>query len=449
METTNVNQDKPGGRVTWNQYNLLDLAAYIAVAAGYLLGVLAAQQPLTLPVFLLFTAGNLLWLWIFHRMETCADPENMPLRYAIYLIVVTCVVLATTGLGIQFDWLLSIVTIGVIGTIYALRHSLPLSTAIWLLTMLVLLALNWPLSIAHNRAVFLQSFVSLAPAFVFCMGFAVVLRREFEQRARSEALVAQLEVAQAQLRAHADEVEELAVARERNRIAREIHDTLGHYLTILAVQLETALKLEERGDTRLQDELAEARRVAAECLTEVRRSVAALRPADPTVISFGAALEGLAREFEAAQPETEIVLDIEGPAQALPAEYRVALYRCVQEGLTNIRKHAHATKVLVRLRVDKQIAELAVLDNGLGAVSEVDGHEPGFGLLGMRERIALLDGSVTAGAEPGRGWRVDVHVPVADRPTASDARGGGETAPPLKAVSHMEDEDGVVRSAVR
>ncbi|HLZ23883.1 MAG TPA: sensor histidine kinase, partial [Ktedonobacterales bacterium] len=300
-----------------------------------------------------------------------------------------------------------------------------------------------------NRAVFLQSFVSLAPAFVFCMGFAVVLRREFEQRARSEALVAQLEVAQAQLRAHADEVEELAVARERNRIAREIHDTLGHYLTILAVQLETALKLEERGDTRLQDELAEARRVAAECLTEVRRSVAALRPADPTVISFGAALEGLAREFEAAQPETEIVLDIEGPAQALPAEYRVALYRCVQEGLTNIRKHAHATKVLVRLRVDKQIAELAVLDNGLGAVSEVDGHEPGFGLLGMRERIALLDGSVTAGAEPGRGWRVDVHVPVADRPTASDARGGGETAPPLKAVSHMEDEDGVVRSAVR
>ncbi|MGH2516045.1 MAG: sensor histidine kinase, partial [Ktedonobacterales bacterium] len=367
METTNAARQLLKVPATWDRYKLLDLAAYITLVAGYLLGVLAAWQPLTLPVFLLFTAGNLLWLWLFHRIETCAEPDDVPLRYAIGLILVTCGVLATTQLGIQFDWLMPIVTIGVIGTIYALRHSLPLSTAMWLLTMLVLFLLNWPLSIAQNRAVFLQSFVSLAPAFIFCMGFALVLRREFEQRARGEALVAQLEAAQAQLRAHADEVEELAVVRERNRIAREIHDTLGHYLTILAVQLETALKLEERGDARLHGELAEARRVAAECLAEVRRSVAALRPADPTAVSFGAALEGLAREFETAQPETEIALDIEGTAQALPAEHRVTLYRCVQEALTNIRKHARATKVLVRLRVNEVAAELAVLDNGRGA----------------------------------------------------------------------------------
>lgn len=415
METTRVAPENRGEPITWDRYTLLNLAAYISIVAGYLLGVLAAQQPLTLPDFLLFTGGNLLWLWMFRRIETCAEPDDMPMRYAIGLIAVTCGVLATTYIGIQFDWLLSIVTVGIVGTLYPTRRALPLAVVMWLLTMLVLLALNWPLSISHNSAVFLQSLITLAPAFIFCMGFSFVLRREVAERARSEALVEQLEAAHAQLRAHADEVEELAAARERNRIAREIHDTLGHYLTILAVQLETALKLDERGDGQLHGELSEARRVAAECLAEVRRSVAALRPADPTAVSFSAALDGLAREFEAAQPETDIPLDIEGPAQALPAEYRLALYRCVQEALTNIRKHAHATKVLVRLRVDETAAELAVLDNGTGADSSTDSHEPGFGLLGMRERIALLGGTASARAQPGRGWRVDVRIPLRDR----------------------------------
>src|SRR5262249_20372519 len=89
--------------------------------------------------------------------------------------------------------------------------------------------------------------------------FAVVIRYNFEQRQHAEQLVTQLEEAQERLQVYANEVEELAVTRERNRMAREIHDTLGHYLTLLAVQLETATKLQEHGDPRLRDELAVAR----------------------------------------------------------------------------------------------------------------------------------------------------------------------------------------------
>src|SRR5262249_56912586 len=132
--------------------------------------------------------------------------------------------------------------------------------------------------------------------------------------------------------------------------------------TSLAVQDETATRLKERADPRLRDELGGARRGAAECVAEVRRSGAALRPADPTAVSFSAALERLAAELEAVAPETEVVLDVEGPAPELPPELppelRLALYRCVQEALTNIRKHAEATKVLVRPRVDTAQAEL-------------------------------------------------------------------------------------------
>lgn len=409
----------------WDGYSLLDLACFAAVLAGYLLGVLGAPH-LTLPGFALFTAGNLLWLCLFRFMSPYDTAATRTLWLACGAVVLTGGVLATTHIGLQFDWLLPVVTVGLLGTVLSMWRALALASLTWAVTALILVWLDAPYQPGHMQT-FMQDQIALLPAFVFCFAFSFALRKEGVQRARAEELVTQLEEAQTELRAHADQVEELAITRERNRMAREIHDTLGHYLTLLAVQLETALKLEERDDARLRDELVEARRVAAECLAEVRRSVAALRPADPTAVSFSAALTRLAHEFEAAVPDAEVVLDVEGPAQALQPETRVALYRCAQESLTNIRKHAHASKVLVRLRVDDESAELTVLDNGAGAASGADGHEPGFGLLGMRERIALLGGTVTARAEPGRGWRVDVHVPVqppipCDTPTDTAAR---------------------------
>ncbi len=418
----------------WDSYPLMDIAAYAAVAAGYLLGVLSARQ-VTLPGFVLFTAGNLLWIWIFRVMTHCDEGDVRTLRFACAAVAVTGGVLATAHLGQSFDWLLPIVTVGVLGTTLTERRAIALALITWTVTAASLAWLDSPFQAGHSQT-FVQDQITLLPAFVFCFAFSFVVRKEQQQRARAEALVMQLEEAHAQLRAHADQVEELAVTRERNRMAREIHDTLGHYLTLLAVKLETALKLEERNDARLHDELAEARRVAAECLSEVRRSVAALRPADPTAASFSAALTHLAHEFEATVPETEVVLDVEGPAQALQPETRVALYRCAQESLTNIRKHAHASKVLVRLRVDGECAELTVLDNGAGAASGEDGHEPGFGLLGMRERIALLGGTVSARPEPGRGWRVDARVPIqspvggAGGAANSDVQSAPEPAPP-------------------
>ena len=320
-------------------------------------------------------------------------------------IGVTLAVESLTFIGMGFDWLLPVVTVTLMGIFYPWKRGIVFAGATLLLTMTILFFLD-------GHRIVPSDFITLPPAFIFAFAFAVVIRYQFDQRARAEQLVAQLEAAQAELRARANEAEELAVTRERNRMAREIHDTLGHYLTILAVQLETATKLEERGDPRLRAELVEARRVASECLAEVRRSVAALRPADLTTRSFPAALGRLAAEFEASAPETEIVLDVEQPARQLPAELRVALFRVVQESLTNIRKHARATKVLVRLRVENDQVDLTVLDNGVGAESSTDGHESGFGLIGVRERVELIGGTVRSGPEPEHGWRVAVRVPL-------------------------------------
>lgn len=383
---------------------LMNWSLYATIAAGYLVAIVQAQR-VTLPGFLLLTAANVGWLVVFRLMVMRVWTDRGLILAAAGMVACALLALSALWFGGFFDWLLPIVTVSCVASMFPPRSAL-LQSALVLVVTFVVFGLRYPINSLQNS-------IALLPAFIFAFLFPYVIRRHEQEKERAEALVAQLEAAQEQLRAYTSQVEELTVARERNRIAREIHDTLGHYLTILAVQLETARKLYERGDPRLGEELAEARRAAAECLTEVRHSVAALRPADPTAHSFAEAIGRLIAEFEAVAPDTAVTLDAEGPLQELAPELRVALYRCVQESLTNVRKHAQATKVLIRLRVDEAAAELTVLDNGAGAVAGSDGHEPGFGLLGMRERIALLGGSAEARPEPERGgWRVEVRLPL-------------------------------------
>ncbi len=389
----------PGGELG----RLMDWSVYVTIASGYLVAIVQATHA-TWPGLLLLTAANVAWLVVFFFMRISTD-RNLILA-TTSLIGCSLLALGALWLGGIFDWLLPIITVSYVASMFPPRSAL--------VQCLLVLVASLAIFGLHSGVQSLQNIASLVPAFIFAFLYPYIIRRHAQEKERAEALVAQLEVAQEQLRAYASQVEELTIARERNRIAREIHDTLGHYLTILAVQLETARKLYERNDPRLGEELTEARRAAAECLTEVRRSVAALRPADPTAHSFTEALGRLIAEFEAVAPDTAVTLDAEGPLQELAPELRVALYRCVQESLTNVRKHAQATKVLIRLRVDETAAELTVLDNGAGAAAVgTNGHEPGFGLLGMRERIALLGGTAEARPEPGRGgWRVEVRLPL-------------------------------------
>ncbi len=435
-------REAPGGEVV----GFMNLAAYTTIAIGYLLGVLTSHR-LALGPFLLFTAINLAWVAAFQYLQReDTRPETAPLQLAA-MTVLAAGALFCLPLGLGFDWLLPTLTTAVVAL-----------TCHWRQTMLVVatfVVASWAaLALCGaNWSDIGSALVQTTPAYLFAMIFSLVLRRQQLLRERAEDLAgevsrskSELERAHGELRERASQAEELAIARERNRMAREIHDTLGHYLTILAVQLETALKLEvkleARDDPRLHAQLVEARRVAAECLAEVRRSVVALRPADLTAISLAEALRRLVAESEASLPGTAITLDVEGSSRDVSPELRVALYRCAQEALTNIRKHAAASRVLVRLRVGLGAAdgrslrreaqprevELTVLDNGDasrsgeieplgdpnpdGARIQRGGRAQGFGLLGMRERIALLGGTVRAEAEPGKGWRVEVRAPL-------------------------------------
>lgn len=246
--------------------------------------------------------------------------------------------------------------------------------------------------------------------FVFFIAISVSLIQQQRERQLAERLLVELEATHHQLQAYAVQVEALAVAEERNRLAREIHDSLGHYLTTITVQLEAAGKLVAVRPERAAEAIATAQGLAREGLAEVRRSVAALRASPLDMASLGEAIGELVETLHAGGIVTTFT--IERDAHPLPIQTRMALYRAAQEGLTNVRKHANASAAHVTLAYEPERAVLTISDNGTGQ----HGQDPeGFGLLGLRERVALLGGSLEAGDCPEGGFRLRVEVPVKER----------------------------------
>jgi signal transduction histidine kinase len=236
------------------------------------------------------------------------------------------------------------------------------------------------------------------------VAFAAVVTKLLvrEQQARGE-----LAEAHGRLREYAVQAERLAAVQERNRVARDIHDGLGHALTVVQMQIKAARAV--LADAARADAVLEkAQRQAEEALREVRRSVGALREQAPSV-PLSDALRALADEASAAGVRTEVC--VTGSARALPAQTQESLYRAAQEGLTNVRKHARATHVQLRLDYSHTAnVWLEVRDDGTGVAG--DGTAPpGFGLVGIRERTALLGGRMTLDSAPGRGSTLRVEVP--------------------------------------
>jgi len=360
--------------------------AYITLAIGYLLAILQASH-LTLVNFLAFTALQVLYsvvLWSMIKAEQSS--RQLVLRMGILsVLTVLSSLLALTG--ISWDWLLYLVTVAICFMVLPLRASIAVSILLY-----VILGVNLGLLDHWNWSSISPSLISFLPAFGFVAVFSLVGRVLSVQKERAERLLhqveesnAELERAHEQLRNYANEVEELTIVRERTRLAREIHDSLGHYLTILNIQLETISKLQERDPGRAAIEVAEARRVAAQSMQEVRNAVAALRPTSIATLSLTEALAQLGSEFEHNAGETELTLDFDTQLPPLSPDLQVALYRAAQEALTNVRKHAHATKVLVRLRYEDELLELVVLDNGCGASNNSSNAQAdGFGLRRIR-----------------------------------------------------------------
>lgn len=239
----------------------------------------------------------------------------------------------------------------------------------------------------------------LTLVFVLLLMNAVLAERQSREK---------LALANEQLRKYALRIEDQATLQERNRIAREIHDSLGHSLTALNLQLETALKLWQSNPAKAQTFLARAKQLGSKALQDVRQSVSAMRSKPLQGRLLEQAIASLAEEFHCSTgvaPICEIQL-----RRVLPDEVNTAIYRITQEALTNISKHAAATEVKIQLNTTPTELHLAIYDNGRGF--DLDQNTSGFGLQSMRDRTLALGGRFEIYSTPQAGCRITADIPL-------------------------------------
>ncbi len=328
-------------------------------------------------------------------------PINRPAWYKrLYLCIEILVVIASKIIGFNLDMLLYLITVK---SCFLLNRKeviiIVITTGIaW--NLIAVLNLPRVIKLYHEQAqnfqdkyIMVDYLVSniggylAASIFVILLSFVALA----EQKNRQQAV------------ALAQEVETLAATLERTRIARDIHDSLGHTLTTLDVQLELAQRLRQHDPDRALKTLDTAKLLASQCLQDVRLAVQAMRQSD---FNLNAALTTLVQQMIQNQ-SLRIRLEVNLPH--LPLQTSHQLYCIVQEGLTNIQKHAQASCVKLRGWSISEGVSIELTDDGKGFDLELT--HSGFGLRGMQERVQLLGGQINIQSTVGKGTYIQVIIP--------------------------------------
>ena len=239
---------------------------------------------------------------------------------------------------------------------------------------------------------------------LFVLYLVLLVQNKHKEKERIASLNRQLGEANERLRAYAIEAERMAETRERNRLAREIHDTLGHALTGIAAGLDACIVLVDAAPESAKKQLAKVREAARRGIVDVRRSVAKLRPDDLEKLPMRHALAKMVAEFsESSGMKTRIVAM--GWPDHLREDEEEVIYRVVQEGITNANQHGLATEAVITIGTEPGRIFIIIADNGHGC-EEV---EPGFGLRHMRERLDLLHGRLRYWTD--KGFTLEATIP--------------------------------------
>jgi signal transduction histidine kinase len=272
-----------------------------------------------------------------------------------------------------------------------------------------------------NREVFIQihedqlvpfwfgPIITFSLAILFLQLLLDAVTSEYKSRA-------ELASANERLQQYAAKIEELATLQERNRIAREIHDSLGHTLTVFNFHLTAALRLFHSNPSKAEELLREAQDLGNSALQEVSQSVSSLRTDPLHGQPLTAAIGDLIDKFwqnTGIMPHCEIdpQLDLaDFPTGMLRVRYKTAIYRIVQESLTNMSKYAAMTQATIQISQADQLINLLISDNGRGF--DLHKNTTGFGLQGMQERVMLLSGEIEITTAPDRGCQIAVILPL-------------------------------------
>lgn len=277
---------------------------------------------------------------------------------------------------------------------YAINGSIAMTYAL----ALRIITGSWETTIA-NLPVFLAGQV-------FILVFTQMALGEEKSRREVQQLAEELAEANQRLRESAGQMELLAVEQERNRMAREIHDGIGHHLTALNMQVKAARAILTVDPARSEDHLIKAEYLSQEALADVRQSISALRENQE---EQGDLLDQIQAILTNAENVGLIVkLSTIGTIRALKPEVHLTFYRAVQESVSNTIKHAAANNFTVLVDYSQsQTIRMLIKDDGIGT----DDPNGGFGLVGMRERVNLIDGSIMINTSKGKGFEIEIDIP--------------------------------------
>ncbi|MBK7449789.1 MAG: sensor histidine kinase [Anaerolineales bacterium] len=263
---------------------------------------------------------------------------------------------------------------------------------------------DWQFSAIDSGAAIGFFFQWLAGNVLYLFIFGIA--RTSRQRA---GLIQKLEAAQRELEAARQQDAELATLRERERVARDLHDSLGHSLVALSVQLEAIQRLYKVDPERASAQVDELKNLTRASMDELRRSLAGLRAPGLGERKLGEALQTLCVDV-GQRAHLEIRCDADEHVNTLPLAHAETLWRVAQEALTNVERHAQARHVTVTLKVETHTVLMTIQDDGRGLPPNAENQSGHFGLRGMRERVEGLGGTLTL--TNNNGSNIQVSLPL-------------------------------------
>ncbi len=347
---------------------------------------------------------NILW----QKWQRTSPAEwEQPLRRWAFLLVSSALLLAAVWMGELYN---------AIFLLFMLCSQATILLGVWPVGLIFsLINMTGWLVVFRLMGADDQSMISFAASLgigiLFVTFLTILLDRYSRQTQRAEGLLLELQAANARLDAARQKEKELAIAEERVRLARDIHDGLGHHLTVLSIQLQAADKLVSRNPQAAAEAIKQSRLEAQAALDEVRHSVSMMRESPAETEPLPEVLSDLVKDFSQ-RTGLRAIFEQAGPPVELSSFARQTLYRTVQESLTNATKHGKGVREIhVQLEYLPETIRLAVRDDGQAAESVPD-RQPGYGLVGLKERVDQLGGVIRSGPGKTGGFEVEVSIPL-------------------------------------
>jgi signal transduction histidine kinase len=372
-----------------------DWAVFVVILAGFSMYYSSGiYQVMPVSPVLLSILGVIylaICIWGSHTLQTARPIQKSVFFTSAILVGATINYLARGG-----TWIILLPLVSeAVQQIPSQTVSILYILAIWLVD-----------TIPITRISSLQSTLSAGMAYLSAIIFVAVFT---SITVREQKIRRELSAANERLRQYTHQVEENAILEERNRLAREIHDGLGHYLTTINIQLKAAQVVLQNDPRAAIDAIKKAQILSQDALADVRRSVSSLRIDQP---AGQKASQAIAVLLDGMEEESLIVtLKIEGEEVDLPPQIVFTLYRITQEALTNIKKHSQANMGEISLQYQHDQIVLRISDNGIGIDPGAIPEESRYGLVGLNERVRMLGGKVEIDSQPGKGFSLLTSIP--------------------------------------